>query len=92
MGNRFMQPPNAPNSYLFGGLIGIPVPSQEERDIAELNAMQERLREKEFFGVVDELMKTPLTYPNSGRPIRSRREKRREAIRLAAEQLGMERN
>ena len=90
MGNRFMQPPNAPNSYAFGGLIGIPVPSQEERDIAELDAMQQRVREKEFTTTVNELMQKRLTYPNSGRLIRSRREKRREAIRLATEQLGME--
>lgn len=87
MGNQLVQPPNTPNSYAWGGLIGIPVPSQEEKDVAELEAMQQRVRKKEFDQLVNEIF-TTITYPN-GRPIRNRATRRRMAIREASAQMGM---
>ena len=87
MGHQLIQPPNAPNSYAFGGLIGIPVKSQEEKDVAELEAMQQRVRKKEFDQLVNEIFET-ITYPN-GRPIRNRATRRRMAIREASAQMGM---
>jgi len=86
-GYQLIQPPNAPNSYALGGLIGIPVKSQEEKDLEEMQATQERVRKREFDELVNESFKT-ITYPN-GRPIRDRRTRRRMAIRQATEQMEM---
>ena len=86
-GYQLIQPPNAPNSYALGGLIGIPVKSQEEKDLEEMQATQERVRKREFDELVNESFRT-ITYPN-GRPIRDRRTRRRMAIRQATEQMEM---
>ena len=79
--NQLITPPRSKSAYAMGGLFGIPVPSQQERDIEALEATQMRVKQKEFNDRVKEIEESLISENGNKIGLKNR------AVQLASEEL-----